>query len=139
MTMEFSTLQLIDLPDELLVMIFKQLSKVELLYSLMGINIQLDKILSDSIFIKELTLFRYFTNDYIFPLVDTVLDRFCSEILPKIHYKINVLNVESFSMKRILLAADYPNLSGLGLYNIDMRTAERVFTGKIFYFDCFFL
>jgi hypothetical protein len=34
-------------------------------------------------------------------------------------------------VERILLAADYPNLYGLGLYNVDEESAKRFFTGKI--------
>jgi hypothetical protein len=135
--MQYSLVQLIDLPDELFLMIFKILNNVQLLYSLMGINKQLDRILSDSIFTKDLTLFRNLPNDHICPLVDTIFDRFCLHILPEIHHKINILNLESLSMERILLSADYPNLYGLGLYNVDEKTVERVFAGKIFHFDCF--
>jgi hypothetical protein len=58
MNLQYLIVQLIDLPDELLVMIFKILNNVQLLYSLIGINKQLDRILSDSIFTKNLTLFR---------------------------------------------------------------------------------
>jgi hypothetical protein len=134
--MKHPIVQLIDLPDELLVMIFQRLNHVELLYSLMGINTRLDRIVSDRIFTRYLTLFRYFSNRHICPLVDTVLGRFCSQILPEIHYKINILHLESSSMERILQAGDYPNLHSLGLYNIDEEAAERIFTGKLSTFDC---
>ncbi|CAF2546373.1 unnamed protein product [Rotaria sp. Silwood2] len=129
--------QLIDLSDELLLLIFKKICNVELLYSLIGINIRLDRIVSDSIFTRNLTLLRHVSNDLIYPLVDTVVDRFCSQILPQIHHKINTLNLESLSMERILLAADYPNLHSLELYNVDEKIAERIFSSKIFHFDCF--
>ncbi len=131
MNLQYSIVQLIDLPDELLLLIFKLLNNVQLLYSLIGINKQLDRILSDSIFTKDLTLF----NDHIYPLDDRVLDRFCSDILPQIHHQINILNLQSLSMERILCATDYPNLYKLGLYNINNEIAERVFTGKTFHFD----
>ncbi|CAF3041488.1 unnamed protein product, partial [Rotaria sp. Silwood2] len=36
-----------------------------------------------------------------------------------VHEKIQWLDVESSSMKRILCAADYPNLHGLGLFNTE--------------------
>ena len=134
---EHSTVQLIDLPDELLLMIFKKLNNIELLYSLMGINTQLDKTISDSVFTKELTLFRNCSKQNIYPLNDTILDRFCIQILPQIHYKINMLNLDTLSMERILLAADYPNLRSLGVYNVDEKTAEHAFKGKIFDFNCF--
>ncbi|CAF3467433.1 unnamed protein product [Rotaria sp. Silwood1] len=126
--MEHTNVQLIDLPNEVLLMIFKKLNNVELLYSLMGINTQLDRIISDSVFTKNLTLVRYFSSDLIYPLIDKILDRFCSQILPHIHSKINTLYLESLSMERILRVADYPNLHSLGLYNIDDKTAERVFS-----------
>ncbi|CAF2652810.1 unnamed protein product [Rotaria sp. Silwood2] len=130
--MENLIIQLIGLPDELLVMIFKKLNNVQLLYTLFGINRELDRILSDSIFTRYLVLSRNLSNDVICPIVDTVLDRFCSQILPQIRYKINFLTLETSSVERILLTADYPNLYGLGLYNIDEKSAKRFFTGKIF-------
>jgi hypothetical protein len=34
-------------------------------------------------------------------------------------------------MERILFAAKYPNLSGLGLYNIQEEKAIDLFSGKI--------
>ena len=135
--MEHTNVQLIDLPNELLMMIFKKLNNVELLYSLTGINIRLDRIISDPIFTRNITLLRHSSNRLIYPLVDAVLDRFCLQILPEIQYKINLLNLESLSMERILLTADYSNLHSLGLYNVDEKTAERVFTGNILHFDCF--
>jgi hypothetical protein len=54
--MKHSMVQLIDLPDELLVMIFLNLNNVELLYSLMSINRRLNRTIFDSVFTKDLTL-----------------------------------------------------------------------------------
>jgi hypothetical protein len=66
-----------------------------------------------------LTLFRNFSNQHIRPLIDTVLHRFCSQILPQIHYKINMLYLESFiPVEHILLAVDYPKLHSLALRNM---------------------
>jgi hypothetical protein len=78
-----------------------------------------------------MTLLRYFSKDYIYP----ILDRFCSHILLEIHHKIKWLNLESLTMERILLSTNYPNLYGLGLYHILNEAALRLFTGKRFYFD----
>jgi hypothetical protein len=63
---------------------------------------------------------------------DNAIDRLCVHILPKIHDKIKWLSLEFLSIERILLAAIYPNLSGLCLYNIDMNTADHLFHGKKF-------
>ncbi len=67
----------------------------------------------------------------LFIIGDSILDRFCSHILPEIHKKIKWLELESLSMERVLRAINYPNLYGISLYNIQAETAIRLFTGKI--------
>lgn len=127
-----SSVQLIDLSDELLLIIFKKLSNVDLLYTLMGINKRLDRVLYDSIFTRRLTLIRRSSNSDIYPLRDEIVNRFCLEILPKIHRKIECLTVESLSMELIFLANDYSNLRQLVLVSIQYQQLERLFDGKIF-------
>ncbi|CAF3094044.1 unnamed protein product [Rotaria sp. Silwood2] len=70
---------------------------------------------------------RYFSDDSTYPLSDPMLDQFCLRILPEIHHRIKWLNLESSCMKQILLATNYPNLCGLGLYNIDSEKALSLF------------
>ena len=134
--MKYSSIQLNDLPDEILLIILKKLTNVEVLYSLIGVNKRFNKIVHDSIFTSNLTLIRRLSNDSIDPLPYPILDRFCLQILPEIHHKIKWLNIESSSMERILLSTNYPNLYGLGLYNIDIEKTKQLFTGKIFYLNC---
>jgi hypothetical protein len=129
--MEDLSIKLNDLPDEIIVFILRKLYDVEVLYSLIGVNKRLSTIAYDSIFTSHLTL-TYFLNDSAYPLPDPMLDRFCSPILHEIHHKIKWLNLERTSMQRILLATNYPNLYGLGLYNIDVEEAISLFTGKLF-------
>jgi hypothetical protein len=130
MDMKHSFVQLMDLSDEILLIIFEELNNVEMLNSLMGINTRLDKILRDPIFTSHLTLMRSSSNELFHPLFDTMVDRFCSQILPQIHHNIKWLNLESLSMERVLLASDYPNLCGLGLYQINYDVILRLFSGK---------
>ena len=127
-------IQLNDLPDEILLIIFKKLNNIELLYSLINVNERIKRIVHDSIFTSRMTLLHYFSKDYIYPLPDPILDRFCSYILPSIHHQVKWLNLESSTMERILLSTNYPNLYGLGLYHISSDTALRLFTGKKFSF-----
>jgi hypothetical protein len=110
----------------------------------------INKIVRDPIFTRHLAFMRYVINNsvhpimryaptnFIHPLPDPILDRFCLRILPEISHRIEHLNLESSSMKRILLATNYPNLSGLGLFGIQAETVADLFTGKIlFCFDFF--
>ncbi|CAF3538070.1 unnamed protein product [Rotaria sordida] len=124
--MEHLPIKLDDLPDEILIIILKKLSNVEVLYSLIGINKRLNRIGCDSVFTSNLTL--YFLDKYIHSLSDSMVNRFCSQILPEIDHKIKWLNLESKFMERILLAGNYPNLYGLGLYGIDVEKAISLFT-----------
>ncbi|CAF1196216.1 unnamed protein product [Adineta steineri] len=125
--MEHLLVELNDLPDEILLMIFKKLNNVSLLCSLISVNRRLNTIVRDPIFTCHLKLMRHSPNDSIGPLPNTTLDRLCSEILPEIRNQIQRLDLESSSIERILLATNYPNLYGLGLFNLDTETALSLF------------
>jgi len=131
--MEYSCVQLNDLPDEILIIILKKLSNTEVLYSLFGVNKRLDKLVCDSIFTTHLTLLTSLLNVNIRPSSDPILDRFCSQILPKIHDKVQWLDLEPSSMERILRVTNYPNLNGFGLYKIPEDLALYLFNGNILF------
>ena len=135
--MKHSTIQLDDLPDEILMMIFKNMCQVDVLYSLIDVNQQLNRIVHDAIFTNHLTLLKHLSDGSICSLTDSMLDQFCSQILPKINHKIKCLHLESSSMERILLATRYPSLDGLSLCNITLKTIIQYFLGEIHYFNCF--
>ncbi|CAF1037065.1 unnamed protein product [Rotaria sordida] len=65
-----------------------------------------------------------------------MLDRFL-QILPEIHNEIKWLDLHSSSMKDILCAVDYPNLYGLGLYNIDAESIQYLLTDLSGQTKCF--
>jgi hypothetical protein len=134
--MEQSYVQLDDLPDEILLIIFKNLDNCEVLYSFIGLNKRFDTIIKDTIFTRNLTLITS-VHSSSYQFTDSILDRFCVEILPKINDKIERLNIESSTIERILLATNYPNLHALGLYNFVPETARKLFYGKIFFFYSF--
>ncbi|CAF3330018.1 unnamed protein product [Rotaria sp. Silwood2] len=96
----------------------------------MGINTRLDQIIRDPIFTRRLTLLRWSPTDFIYSLDNTILDRFCLQIIPQICHKIKWLNLESSSIERVLLAADYPNLYGLSLHNVEDKTAINIFKNE---------
>jgi hypothetical protein len=133
--MEYSSVQLNDLPDEILMIIFKKMADAEVLYSSLGVNKQLNKIAHDSVFTKDLSLLMSTSDDLIYSLPDPILDRFCSYILPKINQNIEWLHLESQSMERILRSTNYPNLYGISLHNIQANTAIDRLTSNIFYFS----
>ena len=134
--MEYSCVQLDDLPDEILMIIFKNLYNFEVLYSFMGVKDRFNTIARDSMFTSHLTLMTSLSDNSICSFPYPMLDCLCSQILPEIHHKIKWLDLESLSMEHILFAADYPNLRGLSLYNIEQKFAVHFFTSKKFKFHC---
>jgi len=134
--MKYSPVELMDLPEEILMIVFKKLNNDELLYSLMSINMRLDQIIRDTIFTNQISLIKYNSlPDLTSALSDIVLNRFYSQILPQIHHKIKWLSLETLSMERILLAADYPNLRQLDIFLMNEETDMDLFTGKICAFE----
>jgi hypothetical protein len=132
--MEHLCLQLNDLPDEILLIIFKKVNNVALLYSLFDTNKRFTKILHDPILTSHLSLLNHHSDECVDRLHDSILDQYCSQILPKIYHKVKWFNLESSSMARILLCTNYPNLDGLGLYNLDKQKAKQLLSGTIFSF-----
>ena len=129
--MKDSCIHLKDLPDELLMIIFRKLKNVGILYSFHGIDKRLNNIVHDPIFTKHLTLLNRL-NEFCHPLPAPILNRFCLHILPDISDQIKSLHLESSSLERILRSTNYPNLSALGLYDLEIEQAKYIVTGKIF-------
>jgi hypothetical protein len=123
-----SSLHLLDLPNEILLNILKKLDNVDVLYSLLGIdNDRVDSLAQQEIFTNTL---NFVSNDHNSLIIDSIVDRFCNHILLRIHSNVKCLIVEPVSMERIFLAAHYPNLSELKLYNFQRETTLRYLTGK---------
>ncbi|CAM4778704.1 unnamed protein product [Rotaria magnacalcarata] len=119
------------LPHEILLHILKKLDNISVLYSLFGvINKRCDSLLQDNIFTNTLNLLTNSANDNSAPVVDRILDRFCIDILPRIHYSVKHLILESMSMGRILLTGTFPNLTHLNVFNFGQHIALNYFTDQ---------
>ncbi|CAF1141202.1 unnamed protein product [Rotaria sordida] len=126
-------INLLDLPTEILLTIFKKLDNMDVLYSLFDINNQrLDNIIQENTFTNTLNfVLTTLTNDFL-SISDPILDRFCTNILPKIHYNVKSLILNSLSMERILLVADYSNLCEIKIFNFNIQSpCRRLFQRQI--------
>ncbi|CAF3912933.1 unnamed protein product [Rotaria sp. Silwood1] len=122
--------QLNDLPNEILIYIFKKLYNDEVLYSLMDVNKRISKIVQDTTFTRDLYLREYSpVDDSTFPLSNPILDRFCSKILPEIVHKIETLYLKGTWIEPVFHATNYPNLINLGLCDIQFKLAMSLFCG----------
>jgi len=130
--MNQSDIHFLDLPNEILVIILKKLDNINVLYSLMGVfNKRFDTLLEHHVFTNTLDLLtRSSTDDDIYSLDHPTLDRFCIDLLPKIHHNVKRLIFNSESMRQILVAGNYPQLTSLNLFHFQQRIALNYFTRK---------
>ncbi|CAF4590366.1 unnamed protein product, partial [Rotaria sp. Silwood2] len=103
----------------------------DVLYSLFDLNNErLDKIIEENTFTNNLNFVLITLTDDVLSISDSIIDRFCKNILPKIHYNVKSLILNALSMERILFAADYPNLNKLKIFNFNDTIILHYFTIK---------
>ncbi|CAF3749201.1 unnamed protein product [Rotaria sp. Silwood1] len=121
-------INLLDLPDEILLLILKKLNNIDVLYSLIDVNNDhLNSLAQEKTYSHTLN-FASIDNDSV--IDQEKLDRFCKIILPKIHENVKYFILEPLSMECILLTADYPNLTELKLFNFTEEICLKYFTSK---------
>jgi hypothetical protein len=125
-------LNILDLPNEILFIIFNKLNMVDILYSLVGINERLDRLIFDPLYIRNLDMTIMITKsyfDYTFSIDNHVLDEICEKILPRIHHQVNKLSVQPHSMERVLRSFNYPQLYSLSLLDFPEKMLSQYLTG----------
>ncbi len=117
-------LNISDLPDEILLIIFKEVHTIDLLHSFVDVNRRFDQLALDSCYIRDLNMTNIKNINSLYDQtssIDTqVLSRICEKILPHIHQHVHKLTVEQYSMKQILLAVNYSQLYSLSLINLSL-------------------
>lgn len=129
-------LHLLDLPDEILLIIFQKLNKIDVLSSFVNVNQRFRRLVLDSLYIRDLdmTSNTMLNSHKTSSIVTQILSRICSNTIPKIHDQVHKLIVEEYSMKQILRAANYPQLYSLSLLNFQEKTLHQYLTGIEYYF-----
>jgi hypothetical protein len=121
--------ELLDLPDELLLKILKKLRNVHVMYSLEGVHERLDAMAVSVNNSQHINLAKGFFYDDVSSIFDQILDRFCSHILFRICHNIRGFTVETSIMERVLLACKYPELYILYITDFSPKITLHYFTG----------
>jgi hypothetical protein len=124
-------INLLDLPDEILLIICNKLDMVDVLYSLVNLNKRFDQLILDPRYIHHLNL-RTKTLDS--SIYNPVYDQICTNFLPRIHHKVNKLTIGSSFMKFIFGIVDFPQLRSLSLVNFQSETLLQYLTSMLFNF-----
>lgn len=114
---EEAAVNLLDLPDEILIMIIKKLRAAEILYSFFGVNQRLHHLARSLTGTKYLDLLSISTNERCCIADFRPLPRFHHHILPEIHQNLEVLIVDQLWLINILLAGEYPHLRMISIRN----------------------
>ncbi|CAF3308971.1 unnamed protein product [Rotaria socialis] len=128
-------INILDLPDEILFMIFKKLNSTDVLHSLVDINKQFRRLALDSLYVRDLDMTDFVTINSLYDQtssIDTkILSKIYEKILPRIHHQVHKLTIEQYSMKNILLAAIYPKLYYLSLINFQEEILYQYLTNDL--------
>jgi hypothetical protein len=131
-----TNLNILDLPDEVLLMIRNKLSQIDVFYSLVYVNHRFYRLSLDSHYIRNLDMTNInLFNDEIISIDRQSLSRFSKKILPRIHHQIYELAIEQYSMKEIL-TVNYPQLYSLSLINFEEEILYQYLQGIILYIYC---
>lgn len=124
---------ILKLPDEILLMVLKQLTIVDAFHSLMNASQRFRRLALDPLHIRALDLTNATVAGFLCEgtsSIDSQLhSRICHEILPQIHHHVHQLILDESSMTDVLAAGSYPRLSSLTLRNCDLDLLQQSLTG----------
>jgi hypothetical protein len=131
--MNYSTVNLLDLPDEILIIILKKLNYIDILYSLIGVDQKFDRLTRDIILTQSLDLTRKNTsNKDNHSKINSIFDQICRHILPQMQHNIQSLTLDCSSIHSVFSIGNYPQLHKLTLVDLHPRMACRMFGGMLF-------
>ena len=126
---------LLDLPDEILLLIFKELTMVDLLSFLVDAHPRLNGLVHDFLHTRHLDLTGVSTIESrctdLCPTADEVLSRLVTQTLPRLHSQVHHMTVESDSIKEIIAAATYPQLYSMSLRHFKEEFLRHCLTGIV--------
>ena len=131
-------LNLLDLPNEILLIIIKELNMVDVLYSLVDVTERFDELILNPILTRILDmgyLKMELFPDRVYSIDDHVRERICQNILPRINHQIHEMIIDQSSIEEVLHTIDYPQLHSLSLIDLDEITFFDFLKRNSFHFS----
>ncbi|CAF4044009.1 unnamed protein product [Rotaria sp. Silwood1] len=123
--MNYSTVNIVDLCDDILLVILNKLNNIDVLYSLIGVNRKLDRLAQDITFTQSIDLVEISSNEENNSKKKSILDGFCIDIIPRIQHNIESLTLDPLLIDRVLYIGNYSNLHKLTLVNLQLEVASH--------------
>ena len=130
MSMPRGSIDLLDLPDELLLLIMKKMKRIDILYSLLGVNERFDRLAGSTSHTRLVNFTSISSSDEHVCMAGGVLDRLCFEIMPRICHNVETLILDHWSMERVLVACKYPALRSVIFSSFESDTILNCLKGK---------
>ncbi|CAM4986087.1 unnamed protein product [Rotaria socialis] len=132
-TFKKNNLNMLDLLDEILLIIFNKLNTIDTLYSLVDVNERFNRLVFNALHIHNLDTTNMVIRSYYdrrFSIDDNILSKICEKILPRIYHQLNELIVEQNSVKHIFRTGNYPQLDSLSLIDFQKEILFQYLTGN---------
>ena len=130
-------LNILDLPNEILLKIFQELNMVDVLYSLVDVTQRFNQLIFDPFYIRNLNITSMRMKsfyDRTYSIDKQILDRICPNILPRISHQVNHLIVERYSIESVLHTMNYPQVCSLTLLDFPEEVLLNCLTSKLMQF-----
>jgi len=129
---------ILDLPNEILLIIFNKLNTIDIFYSIIDVNERFYRLILNSPNVQDLQMTTTMNVDTCYeqtsPIDTKLLSRICKNILPEIHHQVYKLTIDQSSMKAILHAANYPQLYSLSIIDIQEELLHDYLTSIVLFF-----
>jgi hypothetical protein len=133
-------MNIIDLPDEILLFIINKLTNLDVLYSLVDVNQRFNRLVLNSFYTHYLD---FTTNELLLQnsdKFDQYMNRICQSILPRIHHQLNQLTLRHMSIPYLLHTStfNFPQFHSLSLVLTEIETFLQYLTGIfVFFFNTY--
>ena len=125
-----NSINILDLPDEILQFIFHQLNLVDMFYSWVNVNERFDRLVLDPLHVQHLNFaIKRFNGSGNLRYTD-ILERICERVLPRINDKVIGLTLEPLSIEHVLSNVAYPQLRSLSFIDFQPEELSRYFASK---------
>ena len=125
---------LLDLPNEILLIILNKLDMVDVFYSLVGVSGRLDQLVFHPSYIRHVNMTSIDMRSmftHAFSIENQVLERICKNVLPRMrHQSITEVTVEQGAMDHLLQTINYSQICALSLFNCSEQAIRSYLTGK---------
>jgi len=128
-TLSNNDINILDLPDETLLIILSKMDMIDVLYSLVDVNKCFNQLVFDLVYIHHLDLTVKTSLDHNLPVDNQVFNQIRTKVLPRICSKVNKITITPPSMDFIFnTTIDYPQLHSLLLADFEHKTLYRYIT-----------